>query len=150
MGRMKQGHFLQLAKRELGLTYPALANELGVSARAMEKWSIDPASPDHRAMPLIATRFIARLLEERKRAHLAAGNRAAAETIDAMVAQMDPQRLAASLRTFDALQRAARALAVSPARRKPAFRTFAAKNAWEREEETRHARRARAPAARNR
>ncbi len=149
---MKQQQFLRVAKRELGLTYPALARELGVSARTIEKWAMDRSSPDHRPMPLIATRFIVKLLGERKRELLAAGDRTAAETIDAIAAQVDAEKLAASLRTFDALQRSAHRLgAVAVPRRKPAFfRDFAQKNRWERDEEARNARRIRAQAARRR
>lgn len=148
---MKQQEFLRLAKRELGLTYPALAQELGVSARTIEKWAMDPASPDHRPMPLIAKRFIVKLLDERKGHHLKAGDRAAAETIDAIAAQVDPRRLAASLRTFDSLQRSASRLFHPVARRKPAFfRDFDEKNRWERQEEARNARRIRAQASRDR
>ena len=59
---------------------------------------------------------------------------------------MDPARLAASMRTFDALQRSSRRMApMDVPRNKPrSFTTFAQKNAWERKEETRLARRAQA------
>jgi hypothetical protein len=145
---MRQQDFLRLARRELGLTSAGLARLLGVSPRAVERWTADASSREHRGMPLIAVRFILHLLEAPRRAHLARGDRACAEVIDAMAAQMDPAALAASLRTFDALQRSARRLAPSlPARPKPAFRTFAQKNAWERREEARNARRAQAQAA---
>jgi transcriptional regulator with XRE-family HTH domain len=148
---MNQRQFLRAAKRELGLTYPALAREIGVAARTIEKWSMDSESPDHRPMPLIARRFILKLLDERKRAVLLAGDRATAETIDAIAAQVDPERLAASLRTFDALQRSSIVVQGGPPRLKPAFfRDFAEKNEWERREEVRHARRIRAQAARRR
>lgn len=149
---MKQQDFLRVAKRELGLTYPALARELGVAARTIEKWSMDPASADHRPMPLMARRFILKLLDERKRAVLQTGDRGTAETIDAIAAQVDPERLAASLRTFDALQRSSISTQGAPSpRRKPAFfRDFAEKNEWQREEEARHARRIRAQATRRR
>lgn len=147
---MKQQEFLRVAKRELGLTYPAFARELGISARTIEKWAMDPSSPDHRPMPLMARRFIVKLLDERKRKYLAAGDRSGAETIDAIAAQVDPERLAASLRTFDALQRSARRLGGAViATRKPAFfRDFTEKNKWERDEEARNARRIRAQTAR--
>jgi transcriptional regulator with XRE-family HTH domain len=146
---MDQRGFLRLAKRELGLTYAGLARELGVGARSLEKWTLDPASPDRRAMPLIATRFIIKLLDERKRDLLAAGERGPAETIDAIVAQVDPRRVAEALRTFDALQRSARRMRLVPDRPKPErFRTFGEKNEWERNEEARHARRIRSQAAR--
>jgi transcriptional regulator with XRE-family HTH domain len=146
---MDQRDFLRLAKRELGLSYPALASELGVGARSLEKWTLDPASPDRRAMPLIATRFIIRLLDDRRRVMLDAGDRAAAETIDAIVAQVDPRRMNDALRTFDALQRSARRMGLVSGRPKPErFRTFAEKNEWERNEEARHARRIRSPATR--
>lgn len=149
MEAVKQQEFLRVAKRELGLTYPALALELGVSARTVEKWALDPASGDHHPMPLMATRFIVRLLDERKGHHLKAGDRAAAETIDAIAAQVDPRRLAASLRTFDALQSSASRLVHPGARRKPAyFRNFGEKNRWERDEEARNARRIRTQASR--
>lgn len=152
MSAMNQQQFLRLAKRELELSYPRLASELGVGARTIEKWAMDPASPDHRAMPLIARKFVILLLDARKRSHIAAGDRAAAETIDAIAAQMDPDRLASSLRTFDALQRSARRLAPlrAPRGKPKSFRTLAEKNEWERAEETRHARRIRAQAARGR
>ena len=146
---MNQQDFLRAAKRELGLSYPSLARELGVSARTIEKWAMTRASPDHRPMPLIARRFILKLLDEHKRQRLQQGDRAAAETIDAIGAQVDPQRLAHSLRTFDTLQRSARVfLGAYEPRPKPVFRSFAAKNRWEREEEVRHARRIRAATAR--
>lgn len=148
---MKQQEFLRVAKGELGLTYPALAFELGVSARTVEKWAMDPASGDHRPMPLMAIRFIVRLLDERKSQYLRVGDRSAAETIDAIAAQVDPRRLAASLRTFDALQSSASRLVHSSPRRKPAyFRDFDEKNRWERSEEARNARRIRAQATRGR
>lgn len=146
---MDQRNFLRLAKRELGLTYPALAAELGVGARSLEKWTLGPGSRDRRTMPLIATRFIVKLLDERRRDLLQRGERAAAETIEAIVAQVDPRRVAESLRTFDALQRSARRLDLVPGRLKPRrFRTFEEKNEWERNEEARHARRIRSQAAR--
>ena len=146
---MDQQAFLRRARKELGVPYRQLAAELGVSERTIEKWSLRGASADHRAMPLMAIRFILRLLDERKRELLAHGDRAAAEAIDALGAQVDPARLAASLRTFDALQRSSRRMvAMGAARRKPrSFATLARKNAWERKEETRLARRAQAPAA---
>lgn len=145
---MDQQDFLRRARRELGMPYRQLAAELGVSERTLEKWTLKPASGDHRAMPLMAIRLVLRLLDDRKRELLARGDRMAAETIDALGAQVDPARLAASLRTFDALQRSSRRLASAAApRRKPrAFASFARKNAWERAEETRLARVARPPA----
>ncbi len=145
---MDQRDFLRIAKRELGLTYPGLAGKLGVAPRTMDKWAMDPASPDHRAMPLIARRFVLHLLDECKRGHLAGGDRAAAETLEAVAAQVDGDRLAASLRTFDALQRSARSLGHPSPRAKPAFRTMAEKNRWERDEEIRIARKLRAQATR--
>ena len=146
---MNQQDFLRAAKRELGLSYPGLARELGVSARTIEKWAMTRASSDHRPLPLIARRFILKLLDEHKRERLRQGDRASAETIDAIGAQVDPQRLAHSLRTFDMLQRSAHTLLLNyRPRPKPVFRSFAAKNRWEREEEVRHARRIRAKAAR--
>lgn len=143
MGRynlqMDQQAFLRRATRELGMPYRQLAGELGVSERTVEKWSLRGASADHRAMPLMATRLILRMLDDRKRELIAKGDRAAAEAIDALGAQVDPARLAASLRTFDALQRSSPRIApMDMARRKPRFfTTFAQKNAWEREEERR-------------
>ena len=149
---MDQQQFLRRARIELGIPYRRLAQELGVSERTVEKWSLHAQSTDRREMPLMAIRLILRLLDDRKRELLAAGDRAAAETIDALGAQVDPARLTASLRTFDALQRSARRMAsISPPRRKPRyFTTLAKKNAWEREEEIRHARRIQAQAARKR
>ena len=146
---MDQQAFLRRARRELGVPYRRLAAELGVSERTVEKWSLNGASADHRAMPLMATRLILRMLDDHKHALLGRGDRAAAETIDAIAAQVDPARLAASLRSFDALQRSARRWsAVERARRKPrSFATLAQKNAWERKEETRLARRAQTPAS---
>jgi transcriptional regulator with XRE-family HTH domain len=146
---MDQRDFLRLAKRELGLTYPALARELGVGERSLEKWTLDPASPDRRAMPLIATRFIVKLLDERKRTLLEEGDRGSAEAIDAIVAQVDPRRVREALRTFDALQRSAKRLGLVPGRPKPEkFTSFEEKNEWERNEEARHARRIRSQATR--
>jgi hypothetical protein len=146
---MDQQAFLRRASRELGVPYRQLAAELGVSERTVEKWSLRGASPDHRAMPLMAIRLILRLLDDRKRELLAHGDRAGAEAIDALGAQVDPARMAASMRTFDALQRSSQRIApMEVARRKPrSFATFARKNAWERKEETRLARRTQAAAA---
>ena len=146
---MNQQDFLRAAKFQLGLTYPALARELGVSPRTVEKWAMAEGSPDHRPMPLIARRFVLKLLDERKQEKLSAGDRGAAETIDAIGAQVDPERRERSLRTFDGLQRVARRLmGDAPARPKPAFRNFAERNRWQRAEEIRHARHIRAKAAR--
>jgi len=146
---MDQQAFLRRARSELGVPYRELAAELGVSERTVEKWSLRGDSVDHRAMPLMAIRLILRLLDDRKRALLTHGDRAAAEAIDALGAQVDPARLAASLRVFDELQRSAARLApMAAARRKPrAFATLARKNAWERKEEVRLAQRAQAQAA---
>jgi transcriptional regulator with XRE-family HTH domain len=144
---MDQQAFLRRASKELGVPYRQLASELGVSERTVEKWSLRGASADHRSMPLMAIRLILRLLDDRKRELIARGDRAGAEVIDALGAQVDPARLAASMRTFDALQRSAHRIApMEVARRKPrSFATLARKNAWERKEETRLARRAQAP-----
>ena len=146
---MEQQSFLRQASGLLRLPYRRLAEALGVSERAVEKWSLKRSSPDHRAMPLMAIRLTLRMLDDRKRELIAAGDRAAAEAIDALGAQVDPARLADSLRTFDTLQRSARRLAFFDApRRKPRyFATFAQKNAWERKEETRLARRTQATSA---
>jgi transcriptional regulator with XRE-family HTH domain len=146
---MDQQVFLRLAKRELGLTYARLADELGVSLRTVEKWAASGSSPDHRAMPVMATRFILMMMDQRKRVHLAAGNRQGAETIDAIAAQVDHRRLAESLRIFGALQRSARRfVARAPAARKPPyFRTLDEKNEWQRDQEIRDARHIAAQAA---
>ena len=144
---MDQQTFLRRASNELGLSYSRLAEELGVSARTVEKWSLKASSADHREMPLMAIRLMLRMLDDRKRELLARGDRTAAETIDALGAQVDSARVAASMRTFDALQRSMSRLSPPIRRRKPrAFATLALKNAWERREETRHARRAQAAA----
>ena len=149
---MDQQTFLRRARRELGLAYGGLATELGVSHRTIEKWTLKPSSADHREMPLMAIRLILRMLDDHKRTLIARGDRDAAEVIDAIAAQVDPARLAASLRSFDALQRSARRLVPAETRRrKPrSFATLARKNEWERAEETRLARRAQAPASRKR
>ena len=149
---MDQQSILRLAKRELGLSYPRLAGEMGVSARTIEKWAMERASPDHRAMPLIARKLLVRLLAERKREHLTRGDRATAERIDAISAQTDPAVLRESLRAFDSHQRAADAIApMTAAPDKPRhFRTPAEKNAWDDQEAVRNARRARAKSARAR
>lgn len=146
---MDQQDFLRRASSELGMPYRQLAAELGVSERTIEKWSLKSASADHRAMPLMAIRLILRMLDDRKRELIACGDRAAAEAIDGLGAQIDPARRTACMRTFDALQRASRRIApMERPRRKPrSFATFTQKNAWERKEETRLARRAQAPAA---
>jgi hypothetical protein len=150
-GSMDQQAFLRRASAELGLSYPRLAAELGVSGRTVEKWSLKATSSDHREMPLMAVRLMLRLLDDRKRELLAQGDRAGAEAIDALGAQVDPARVASSMRTFDALQRSMSRLAPPMPRRTPrAFATLALKNAWERREETRHARLAQAAAARKR
>ena len=131
------------------MTYPQVAQALGVSERAVEKWSLRAASPDHREMPLMAIRLLLRMLDDLKREHLARGDRSAAEVIDALGTQVDPARLAASMKTFDALQRSmARLAPLKAPRNKPrSFATPSAKNAWERNEEARLARLARAKAS---
>lgn len=146
---MDQQHFLRRACRELGLTYPQLAEEMGVSARTVGKWTLRPGSADRREMPLLAIRYILRMLDERKRELLARGDRAGAEVLDALGAQVDPARRAGSLRTFDALQRASARLAPAayPRNKPRSFATAASKNAWERKEEARHARRIQAAVA---
>ncbi|MGE0358117.1 MAG: hypothetical protein AB7P08_14530 [Burkholderiales bacterium] len=147
---MDQATFLRLAKRELDLTFPGLAAEMGVATRTLRNWASPPGSTDRREMPLIARKFLVRLLDDAKRPRLASGDRRGAETIDAIAAHIDPDRLRASLRDFDELQRAARRLLpdAAPALRKaPAFATFEEKNARQREEETRNARRLRAAPA---
>lgn len=146
---MDQQSFLRRARSELGIPYRRLAEELGVSERTVEKWSLRQASADHRSMPLMAIRLVLRLLDDRKRGLLARGDRAAAEAIDALGAQVDPARLAASMRTFDALQRSAgRIVRLERPRRKPrSFASVERKNAWERREETRLAKRAQAAPA---
>jgi len=140
---MDQQTFLRLAKRELGTTYPKLAEEIGVGARTLEKWTLASRSGDARTMPLIARKFIARLLEDHKRARIMAGDRGSAEVVDALVAQVSADKLHEVLRTFDALQRSANALAsMSAPRNKPRFFKAASdKNRWERKEEIRNARR---------
>lgn len=138
---MERHAFLKRASIELGMTYRQVAEALGVSLRTVEKWSLRETSPDHREMPLMAIRLLLRMLDDRKRVLLAGGDRAAAETLDALGAQVDPARLAASMKTFDALQRSMARLAPAPRRKVRAFRTPAAKNAWERSEEVRLARR---------
>jgi transcriptional regulator with XRE-family HTH domain len=145
---MDQQAFLRRATAELGLSYPQLAAELGVSERTVEKWSLKASSTDHRTMPLMAIRLTLRILDDLPRELLAQGDRAGAEAIDALGAQVDPARVASSMRTFDALQRSMNRLAPPMRRRKPrAFATPALKNAWERREETRHARLAQAAPA---
>jgi hypothetical protein len=146
---VEQQSFLRHASRLLRLPYRGLAEALGVSERTVEKWSLKASSPDHRAMPLMAVRLTLRMLDDRKRILIAEGDRAEAEAIDALGAQVDPARLAESLHTFDILQRSAQRLALFDApRRKPrSFATFAEKNAWERKEEVRVARRAQATSA---
>lgn len=146
---MNQQSFLKRAKLELGLPYRVLAAELGVSERTIEKWSLKAASEDHREMPLMAIRLLLRMLDDRKREHLARGDRSAAEVIDALGVQVDAARLSSSMKTFDALQRSAVRLAPLRApRRKPSyFATLSEKNAWERNEETRRARFAHAKAS---
>lgn len=141
-GAMDQQAFLRRAKAELDASYRHLAAELGVSERTIEKWSLKPTSPDHREMPMMAIRLLLRMLDDRKREHLARGDRSAAEVLDALGAQVDPARLAASMRTFDALQEsAARAAPMRSPRNKPRFfATPSEKNAWERKEEIRLAR----------
>lgn len=142
---MDQQTLLRLAKRELGLSYRELAAEIGVSPRTIEKWSLDARSPDHRQMPLIATKFICRLLEDRKRTRVLAGDRDTAEAVDALVSHVSTEKLGAALRTFDTLQRSAAALVpMSVAADKPRyFKTLADKNAWNEEEELDNARRLR-------
>ena len=150
---MDQAIFLRLAKRQLGVTFARLADEMGVSSRTMEKWASPPESPDRREMPLIARKFLVRLLDDRKQSLLAAGDRKGAETIDAIAARIEPERLRVLLRAFDSLQRTARRLApmqARPAGRPRAFASLDEKNAWQREEEAKNARRIRAASARAR
>lgn len=148
MTLMDQQIFLRLARNALGLPNHKLAQELGVSERTIEKWSMRSTSGDRRAMPLMAIRLVLRMLDDRKRELLAMGDRNAAEVLDAIGAQVDSSRRAASMRAFDALQRSARRLMpLEPARRKPRyFATLAQKNTWERRQEIRHARRIQAAA----
>lgn len=148
---MDQQTFLRVAKRELHLSYPQLAAEIGVSPRTMEKWSLPSRSSDRRAMPLIAMKFIVRLLEDLKRTSVLAGDRAAAETVDALVSHVDAGKFEDALRTFDMLQQTATALVpMARAPEKPRyFKSLRAKNAWCEKEEldnARRAREARAPA----
>jgi hypothetical protein len=133
---MDQRSFIQLAKRELGLGGYELAETLGVSRRAFDKWMVaDARSADFRAAPTMAYRFVATLLRNRKRDCLAQGDRESAETIDAILSQVDPAALNDALMTFDTLQRSALA---RPQRRlagKPGyFASLQAKNEWDEEE----------------
>lgn len=141
---MDQQTFLRLAKRELGVSYPQLAAQIGVSPRTMEKWSLGDRSSDHRAMPLIATKFISRLLEDLKRTRILAGDRGTAEAVDALVSQVNTEKLRDALRTFDTLQKSASVFVpMTVARDKPKyFKTLSDKNAWSEKEELDNARRA--------
>jgi len=140
---MNQQAFLRLAKRELGVTYRELAARLGVSPRSIEKWSLGDGSPDHRAMPLIAWKFVSWLLEDRKRVRLQSGDRRTAEAVDAIVSHVSAEKLRETLATFDALQRSASTFVpMTVARDKPRyFKTAAEKNAWSETEELTNARR---------
>lgn len=142
---MDQQTFLRLAKRELNLSYSALAAKIGVSPRTIEKWSLGNRSPDHREMPLIARKFVSWLLEDTKRVRLLhAGDRRTAETVDAIVSHVSAEKLRDALLTFDSLQRsAATFVPLTVARDKPRyFKTLSDKSAWSQEEELRNARRA--------
>lgn len=143
--RMDQQTFLRLAKRELGLSYQQLAARIGVSPRTLEKWSLARGSRDRRAMPRIAVKFIGHLLEDRRRSLILSGNRAAGESIDALVSHVDADKFRDSLRTFNALQQSASTLApLSVVRGKPRyFVSLEEKNEWRRKEELVHARRVR-------
>lgn len=147
MGAMDQQAFLRRASRELGMPYRRVAEALGVSERTVAKWSLKASSADHREMPLMAIRLLLRMLDDRKREHLIRGDRSAAEIIDALGVQVDPARLAASMKSFDALQRSMARLVPAPRRKPRNFETIAAKNEWERNEEARLARLARAKAS---
>lgn len=149
---MDQQSLLRLAKRELGFSYPQLASAMGVSARTMDKWALVAESGDHRSMPLMARKLLVHLLAERKRRHLAAGDRASTERIDAISAQADPAVLRESLRAFDSLQRSADSIAPMAAEPdKPRyFHSPAEKNAWDEQQALRNARRTRAKSARGR
>lgn len=96
-------------------------------------------------MPLIATKFISKLLEDMKRTRVLAGDRRTAEVVDALVSHVDQKKLRETLRTFDMLQRSASALVpMTVARGKPRyFKTVLDKNAWSRKEELDNALRAR-------
>lgn len=147
---MDQSTYVRLAKRELGLSFRQLAGEMGVSCRTLEKWASPAGSGDRREMPLIARKFLVRLLDDEKRRRLAAGDRRGAETIDALAAHLDQLRLRAAMAEFDSLQRTARKLApLGPlSTRKPrAFANLEDKNDWQRREEARNARRIRAASA---
>jgi len=140
-----------VAKRELGVSYRELAAQIGVSPRTIEKWSLAERSPDHRGMPSMARKFISRLLEDRKRIQLEAGDRRTAETVDALVSHVSAEKLREALATFDALQRSASVFVpMTVAHDKPRyFKTLSEKNAWSAAEELANARRvgkARAPA----
>lgn len=139
---MDQRTFFQLAKRELGLSGYVLAETLGVSRRTFDKWMVaDTQSEDFRQAPAMAFRFVATLLRERKRDCLARGERANAETIDAILAQVDVAALKQALVTFAALQRSSLASLPPRLADKPAyFATLADKNRWDEEELIAHAR----------
>jgi DNA-binding XRE family transcriptional regulator len=139
---MNQQTFLRVAKRELGLSYPELALAIGVSPRTIEKWSLHGLSQDFRMMPLMAVKFISRLLEDKKRIQVLAGDRETAETIDALASHVDREKYLDSLRTFDSLQRSANAmLRMRVVPNKPGFfKTQEEKNTWSEQEEIRNAR----------
>lgn len=133
---MEQKTFVTIAKRLLGVGGYELAQELGVSRRTFDKWMTNPASKDFRAMPLMAARFIARLLQERKRDFAMHGDRENLELIDALLAQVDEKSLAESCRIFDGLQKSADDfVSLSRLSGKPVyFRDIKEKNFWDEEE----------------
>ena len=58
-----QQDFLLHAKTTLGLGWDALAEEAGISPRAMKNWRLPDTSSNHRAMPKLARAAIDRLLQ---------------------------------------------------------------------------------------
>jgi len=57
-----QQEFLRAAKRQLGVTWDALAEQAQISPRAMKNWRLRDASANHRKMPPLARAAIERLL----------------------------------------------------------------------------------------
>jgi transcriptional regulator with XRE-family HTH domain len=61
-----QKEFLLKAMEILGMTRAGLAQRIGVSESAVNKWLSPPGPGDHREMPLIARKFITEILDKNK------------------------------------------------------------------------------------
>ena len=54
MDQVKTGRLIRTMRTKLGLTQPALAEQLGVSDKAVSKWECDGGAPDISLLPLLS------------------------------------------------------------------------------------------------